>query len=127
MTSTVITAGDTPSPHERAARAHDAAAEAHERAEALIEQSILEPSEENEIIEAQQRSDAYQASQTAREAAAEANESNAEQGAALCCDAALREAYLAAEAFEGSEGALKRHRAAALAHRAASAGHRAGE
>jgi hypothetical protein len=118
----------TLSPHERAARAHDAAADTHERAEALVERNIADPSEENEIIEVQQCSDAFQASQAAHEVTLQANQlGGLEKGAELCSDAALHEAHAAGEADAGSEHALKRHRAAALAHRAASASHRAGE
>jgi hypothetical protein len=118
----------TLSPHERAARAHDAAAEAHEQAEALVERSIADQSEENEIIEVQQCSDAFLASQAAYEATVDANKlGSLEKGAELSSDAALHEAHAAGEADAGSEDALKRHRAAGLAHRAASASHRAGE
>jgi hypothetical protein len=118
----------TLSPHERAARAHDIAAEAHEQAEALVERNLTDPSEENEIIEVQQCSDAFLATQAAHQATVEANQLGGfEKGAELSSEAALHEAHAAGEADAGSEDALKRHRATGLAHRAASASHRAGE
>ena len=61
------------SPHEVAARAHDAAADAHEQAAVLVEAVMVDPSADNQIIEAQQRAYAFQMSEDASAATLSAN------------------------------------------------------
>src|SRR3954454_12645901 len=115
------------SPHELAARMHDAAADAHEQSAVRVEAVMVDRSTENEIIEAQQRAYAFQATEDAAAATAHANASaGVETAAALSSEASKHEANVACEESAASEIAVARHRAASFAHRAAAASHRAG-
>jgi hypothetical protein len=115
------------SPHELAARMHDAAADAHEQAAVLVEAVMVDPSADNQIIEAQQRAYAFQMSEDASAATLSANvTARVDMSAALSSQAAVHAANAACEELASSEIAVARHRAASLAHRAAAACHCAG-